>query len=546
MQENYLLLRKQIHKKKNDAKRPVLEQNEPNIETNTNHSKTMPHLYQQPSSQDQHPAGYPHGGAVPPPQTAGAPQQTAQHLMTMLPPPPHVSATQQAAAAQHPQITPPHPYSTNPYGVATPGAGAGAGTSGSSAAIPPPMAMHPHHAAAYQAGFASAQAHAAQHVANLQAAQAQQAQSQKQAQHAQHAQIHAAMYGIPAAAAAAAAGQQHHHPHHHAHLPYRPSAVPPSSLAGQDASSVTISPVIKREDSGSITGTSMDHNDGRASAEDIAVSALSMLCGAALGEVKVKKEEDADEAEMQGQTKTEGGAVRVEGSPSFVEESKKTTTDGAAPATDVTTATSAAAAAHISPASTVGSEGTPADSVKQVVVVDHAAAAGANASASDATGKPMAHFPSLLHDVLTNSRHAGSVLEWLPHGQGWRVLRWDEMARTVLPEHFPQFCSSLAATKEDATSTSEKTKKEKEEDGENGDRAASKTKAKQLRRKPPMLPLRSKAEETSSKGAGDGDVNAFLSHVRAWGFQEVRDGGPDMGSYRHAVSVEVELLPFFL
>ena len=496
----------------------------------------MPHLYQQPSAQDQHPAGYHYGGAVPPPPTAGAPQP-AQHLMTMLPPP-HVSGTQQAAAAaQHPQITPPHPYSTNPYGVSAASSAPGSAP----AAIPPSMAMHPHHAAAYQAGFASAQAHAAQHVANLQAAQAQQAQAQQHAQHAQHVQIHAAMYGIPAAAAAA--GQQHHHhPHHHAHLPYRPSAVPPSSLAGQDGS-VTISPGIKREDSGSITGTSMDHNDGRASAEDIAVSALSMLCGAALGEVKVKKEEDADEAEMQGQTKTEGGAVRVEGSPSFVEESKKTTTDGAAPATDVTTATSAAAAAHISPASTVGSEGTPAESVKQVVVVD--AAAGASASA--ATGKPVPHFPSLLHDVLTNSRHAGSVLEWLPHGQGWRVLRWDEMARTVLPEHFPQFCpSSEAATKEDATSTSEKTKKEKEEDGENGDRAASKTKAKQLRRKPPMLPLRSKAEETSSKGAGDGDVNAFLSHVRAWGFQEVRDGGPDMGSYRHAVSVEVELLPFFL
>ena len=287
----------------------------------------------------------------------------------------------------------------------------------------------------------------------------------------------------------------------------------------------------------------MDNNDGRASAEDIAVSALSMLCGAALGDVKVKKEEDVGEAEMQSQTKV-GGAVRVEGSPSFVEESKKTTTDGAAAAT--TTAASAAAA-HISPASTVGSvgaEGTPSESVKQVVVVVDHAAAGVTAGASAATGKPVPHFPSLLHDVLTNSRHAGSVLEWLPHGQGWRVLRWDEMARTVLPEHFPQFCSSSAATKEDTTSTSEKNKKE--EDGGNGDNANTKTKAKQLRRKPPMLPLRPKAEETSSKGAGDGDVNAFLSHVRAWGFQEVRDGGPDMGSYRHAVSVEVELLPLFL
>ena len=225
----------------------------------------------------------------------------------------------------------------------------------------------------------------------------------------------------------------------------------------------------------------------------------------------------------------------VEGSPSFVEESKETT-DGASAAT----ATAPSAAAHISPVSTVGSTGaedTPAGGVKQVVAVDqHAAGRGADASASDATSsKPMPHLPSLLHDVLTNSRHAGSVLEWLPHGQGWRVLRWDEMARTVLPEHFPQFCSSSAA-KEDTTSASEKNKQE-EVDGGDGDNADSKAKAKQLRRKPPTLPLRPKAEETSPKGAGNGDVNAFLSHVRAWGFQEVRDGGPDMGSYRHAVSV---------
>ena len=483
----------------------------------------MPHLYQQPPSQDQqHPAGYQHGGAVPPPQTVAAPPQTAQHVMTMVPPP-HVSATQQApqAAAQHPQITPPHPYSTNPYGIsAAPSSNTSSAPGG--AAIPP-MAMHPHHAAAYQAGFASA----------LQAAQAQQAQ----AQHAQH----VAMYGIPAGVQQMATGHPQHPPQHHAHLPYRPSAVPPSSLAAgaKDAPSsaavMTISPGIKREDSAA------------SSAEDIAVSALSMLCGAALGDVQIKKEEDAAEQTQTTEShkaKQEGGAaVPVEGSPSFVEESKKTTAEGAsAAATAMATAatTSAAAAAHISPASTVGSagaEGTPAD-----------AGADPSASASDAAiGKPMPHFPSLLHDVLTNSRHAGSVLEWLPHGQGWRVLRWDEMARTVLPEHFPQFCpSSATAMKAGDASTSEKNNK-KEEDGEDGDNTDSKAKAKQPRRKPPMLPLRSKVSEgTSPKGAGDGDVNAFLSHVRAWGFQEVRDGGPDMGSYRHAVSVDVSLICFLV
>ena len=96
----------------------------------------------------------------------------------------------------------------------------------------------------------------------------------------------------------------------------------------------------------------------------------------------------------------------------------------------------------------------------------------------------MPHFPSLLHDVLTNSRHAGNVLEWLPTGRGWRVLRWDEMQRSVLPEYFPELC---------------------------GDRDG---------------------EEDSAAG----DVNSFLWHVKAWGFQEVREFGPDMGSYKHNVS----------
>ena len=306
---------------------------------------------------------------------------------------------------------------------------------------------------------------------------------------------------------------------------------------------MTISPGIKREDSGSV----VENNDGRASAEDIAVSALSMLCGAALGDVKVKKEEVGGTAAASSEQKS---AVPVEGSPSFVEEAKKQTdANDAAAAANAATAT--AAAAHISPVSTVGStgaEGTPAESAKQVVLVDPNAAApgadasSASASAASSTAMPMPHFPSLLHDVLTNSRHAGSVLEWLPHGQGWRVLRWDEMARSVLPEHFPQFCTSSAPKEEeDATGSATKNNKEekeeaapaKAEDGGNSDAEA-------------MARVTPKADEASPKGGG-GDVNAFLAHVRAWGFQEVRDGGPDMGSYRHAVSGEVEfLLPYFL
>jgi hypothetical protein len=90
-------------------------------------------------------------------------------------------------------------------------------------------------------------------------------------------------------------------------------------------------------------------------------------------------------------------------------------------------------------------------------------------------------FPILLHKVLSESQFAGSVLEWLPHGQSWRVLRWDEMHRTVLPMFFPHIM---------------------------------------------------KANDKSI-------VDSFLWHVKAWGFQEVKDSGLDMGSYRHTVSTSI-------
>lgn len=88
------------------------------------------------------------------------------------------------------------------------------------------------------------------------------------------------------------------------------------------------------------------------------------------------------------------------------------------------------------------------------------------------------HFPSILHKVLTFSNHSGKVLEWLPHGQAWRVLRWDELAKSVLPTYFPNMCL--------------------DDEGECGER-----------------------------------MNCFLWHVRSWGFQEVKDVGPDMGAYWH-------------
>jgi len=86
-------------------------------------------------------------------------------------------------------------------------------------------------------------------------------------------------------------------------------------------------------------------------------------------------------------------------------------------------------------------------------------------------------FPSLLHKVLTQSEFAGSVVQWLPHGKAWRIVRWDALRKQVLPKYFPQL---------------------RDEEG------------------------------------GNGSIDAFLGYLSAWGFEEVTSG-PDAGAYCHKV-----------
>lgn len=85
------------------------------------------------------------------------------------------------------------------------------------------------------------------------------------------------------------------------------------------------------------------------------------------------------------------------------------------------------------------------------------------------------HFPSVLHKVLGDT-DAQTVLQWLPHGQAWKIVRWDALRREVLPRYFPELCQEK----------------------------------------------------------GGGSIDSFLAQVRAWGFEEVKDG-PDAGAYRHIV-----------
>lgn len=88
------------------------------------------------------------------------------------------------------------------------------------------------------------------------------------------------------------------------------------------------------------------------------------------------------------------------------------------------------------------------------------------------------HFPSVLHQVLSDSEYAGNVVSWLPDGEAWKVLRWDALRRQVLPRYF--------------------------------------------------------SDLRDENGSGCGTIDAFLWHLTAWGFEEIKDG-TDVGAYKHEV-----------
>jgi hypothetical protein len=89
------------------------------------------------------------------------------------------------------------------------------------------------------------------------------------------------------------------------------------------------------------------------------------------------------------------------------------------------------------------------------------------------------HFPTVLHQVLSDKEFDGNVLQWLPDGESWKVIRWDAFRRQVLPRYF--------------------------------------------------------ADLRDEDGGGCGTIDAFLFHLATWGFEEIKDG-TDVGAYRHDVS----------
>ena len=93
------------------------------------------------------------------------------------------------------------------------------------------------------------------------------------------------------------------------------------------------------------------------------------------------------------------------------------------------------------------------------------------------------HFPTVLHQVLVDKELAtdekGPAIQWLSNGESFKVNDWNAMRRQVLPKYFSD--------------------------------------------------LRDEHESSS------GTIDAFLYHIDAWGFEEIKTG-PNSGAYCHDVS----------
>ena len=111
-------------------------------------------------------------------------------------------------------------------------------------------------------------------------------------------------------------------------------------------------------------------------------------------------------------------------------------------------------------------------------------------------------FPAKLHRVLTKSDFSGTVLEWLPTGTSWRVLRWNELSTAVIPKHFPELLQD------------ESHPSRRRMDGNDDE----------------------KEEEITSIR-----MDRFLYQIKAHGFDEIRNVGPDMGAYRHEVGEMMDM-----
>lgn len=131
------------------------------------------------------------------------------------------------------------------------------------------------------------------------------------------------------------------------------------------------------------------------------------------------------------------------------------------------------------------------DGADKIVHENTKKGAACSASAQPQTHEMIPHFPSALHWLLTESLSTSasrefvvdhSAMQWVSHGQAWRIVRWDAFHRQVLPMLFPQL-----------------------------------------------------SVELDGRPVATGSIDAFMWQLAAWGFEEIKDG-PDVGTFAHTVS----------
>jgi hypothetical protein len=269
---------------------------------------------------------------------------------------------------------------------------------------------------------------------------------------------------------------------------------------------VPVSPAEKHDQPNVESGSSNDEEDAEEEREDesraspsreMAASVLLLAAAAGREILAMEKEEDriANGSRPIKKRKTVAADIMLRKAP-LEEEVGSEPRVAAGEATSV----EGVDAFHVSPMSTHSQKSgaasdrgpEPASSSSSGVVMssyevsakegsDQTLAASIKSKESDYTLK---HFPSALHWLLSESSSpdaasgytvVNTVLTWVSHGQAFRVVRWDAFRRHVIPKFFPQFSGSL---------------------------------------------------------------DAFLSHVAAWGFEEIKDG-PDIGAFAHSVCSSV-------
>lgn len=166
-----------------------------------------------------------------------------------------------------------------------------------------------------------------------------------------------------------------------------------------------------------------------------------------------------------------------------------------------------------------------------------------------------AHFPNILHRLLSSASVGNNkndddnddddndrislAMEWLPHGRGWRVLRWEELPLVVLPQLFPTTATAAAAAATTTTTTMKRNKFSPNDatdnanhhhnhstNGDNNNKNNNDTKG--------INHHYDDDHDSSERRKKEWFIDIFLWHVRAFGFVEVTSG-LDRGSFCHGV-----------